>query len=88
MATRAKFGDGSHIFLKNGLWRMSASPASPRKGLGECWPFWRVLQNGLENVSESGESSQHGSANVGEYSPNLLAKVGARALDKKGNFYV
>jgi hypothetical protein len=40
MATRAKFarlvsysrkfGEASHIFLENGLWRMSASLASPR----------------------------------------------------------
>ncbi len=40
MATRAKFarlasysrefGKASHIFLKNGLWQMSASLASPR----------------------------------------------------------
>ncbi len=25
-----EFGEASHIFLKNGLWQMSASPASPR----------------------------------------------------------
>ncbi len=41
MATRAKFArlanysrkfvEASHIFLKNGLWRMLASRASPRK---------------------------------------------------------
>ncbi len=41
MATRPKFAkmanylcecvEASHIFLKNGLWRMSASLASPRK---------------------------------------------------------
>ena len=31
-----KFGKASHIFLRNGLWWMSASLASPRKVFGEC----------------------------------------------------
>ncbi len=101
MATHAKFarlvnyscefGKASHIFLKNGLWRMSASLASPRKWLGECRRVWRVLQNSLTNVGESGESSQQGLVNVGksgEYSPSLLAKLGASAHDKIGRFYV
>ncbi len=53
MATRPKFAKmanylcewvkASHIFLKNGLWRMSASLASPPTWLGECRRVWRVL---------------------------------------------
>ena len=37
-----KFSKASHIFLKNGLWQMLASLASPAKLLGECWRVWRV----------------------------------------------
>ncbi len=47
MATRAKFarlanylrefGEASHIFLKNGIWQMLASLASP------CNTAWRLL---------------------------------------------
>ncbi len=71
MATRAKFirlaqylrefSEASHTFLKNGLWRISASLASPLKSawhmlrvwqvlaevLGECRQVWRVLAKTL-----------------------------------------
>jgi hypothetical protein len=50
MATRAKFagladysrefGKASHIFLKNGFWRMSASLASLAKRFGKCRQVW------------------------------------------------
>jgi hypothetical protein len=69
MATRPKFArlahyscecvEASHIFLKNGLWQMSASLASPSK------TGWRMSAS-LANVGESGESVQHGLANVGK----------------------
>jgi hypothetical protein len=61
MATRSKFarmanyscecGEASHIFLKNGVWQMSACLAIGvilkelyyrGKWFGECWRVWRV----------------------------------------------
>ncbi len=85
MATRAKFArlaryshefvKASHIFLENGLWRVSASLGSPR--------------NTARRVSKSGESAQHGSANVGESGESAQqgsANVSASAHDKIGCF--
>ena len=69
-----KFGEASHLFLKNGLWRVSAS-------VGESGESVNSAQDGSANI---GESAQHGLANVGEsveYSPSLLANV-----DKIGHF--
>jgi hypothetical protein len=53
MATRAKFarlahyshkfGKASHIFLKNGLWRMLASLASQ---VAAFWQIWQTLKLG------------------------------------------
>jgi hypothetical protein len=37
-----EFSEVSHIFLKNGLWQISASLASPRKTARESWRVWRV----------------------------------------------
>jgi hypothetical protein len=41
-----KFSKASHIFLKNGLWQMLASLASPAKLLGECWQIWQIYKLG------------------------------------------
>ncbi len=35
----------SHL-KKNGLWRMSASLASPAKLLGKCWRVWQISKLG------------------------------------------
>jgi hypothetical protein len=76
MVTRPKFArmanyscecvEASHIFLKNGLWRI----------VGESGEY---SVNGSANVGESGEYSVNGLANVsesGESSVNCLANVG------------
>ncbi len=53
-----EFVEASHIFLENGLWRVSASLASPRNTarrvwrvratrLGECRQVWRVCATRL-----------------------------------------
>ena len=62
-----QFIEASHILLKNGLWRVLASLASPRKTarrmlrvwqvratrLGECRQVWRVRATRLANVGAS-----------------------------------
>ncbi len=65
-----EFSEASHIFLKNGLWRVSASLASPRNTawrmsqvwrvhatwLGKCRRVWRVLAKQLAECREFGKS--------------------------------
>jgi hypothetical protein len=41
-----QFGEASHIFLKNGLWGMSASLANPAELLGECRRVWQIFKLG------------------------------------------
>ena len=85
MATRAKFArlaqysrkfsKASHIFFKNGLWRMLASLASPGKVVCECRRVWRVLAKLLANVSEFGESQNKSKKRIfGEYSHSLNSR--------------
>jgi hypothetical protein len=78
-----EFSDASHIFLKNGLWRVSASLASPRKmarqmsrvwrvratRLGECWQVWRVRATRL---GECWQVWRILAANVGASTNNIF----------------
>jgi hypothetical protein len=41
-----EFGEASHIFLKNGLWRMSASLASLASLASPVAAFWRIFKLG------------------------------------------
>ncbi len=51
-----EFSKASHIFLKNGLWQISASLASPIKTACEFRQVWRVFAKRLSECCESGES--------------------------------
>jgi hypothetical protein len=81
-----EFSEASHIFLKNGLWQISASLASPSKTARKFRRVWRVQ---AKQVGECRRIWRVPATRLGECRRVwrvLAANVGASQRDKIGHF--